>query len=382
MEYPDEMIVLQSVEEKSIRDTILKTVSYVKLNGRSFEEKLRDDPRFSFVHPSDENYALYQYMLKQNLSIIENDGLKVKTGNDVNEAKTKLPQEPYAFSFMNYDRNISRLDLEIIRTTARFCVANENINYLEKMKSQFIEDPQFGFLNPDHILNGIFIQFMNQYKQVKSNVLGLPVFDFKKEDYKNVILRRSFQRAEFNEYSKELLSEKDKALHLQKIQFAAFDWTRFKLLDKVALPTSSDSDIPEPLDFSQLSLKKIDKGDEPELFKQINYQNEENDKETDTKVRKRKIKAAGETRLKKRNVTNGPNASGTRNAGEKLIKCPISHKMIPEGKFDRHLQILLGDPHYKIEREKYEAKHKLTNLTSTEVYENIKRIAKNPNSQA
>ena len=79
-----------------------------------------------------------------------------------------------------------------------------------------------------------------------------------------------------------------------------------------------------------------------------------------------KIRAAGETRTK-RDIAQTEN-------GDKRIKCPITGKLIPESQFDTHLKVLLSDPMYKEERKKYEDKHKLTNLSSTEVYENIKKL--------
>lgn len=328
-------------DEESLRETINKTATYVRENGPSFVEKLKNDDRFSFTDPENVYYQYFQYILNNSAD------------------KTSVPKEPYPFSFISYDKNLSPRDLEIIKAAAAFCVANEDLNYLEKMKEQFSSNAQFGFLNPDHSLNETFIQFMNQYKQVKQNTSDPPEFDYLNEDYKSVFLRRSFQRAEYKEYAKELEHEKKKATRLQKIQFSAYDWTNFKIVRTLELSDTEN----EPLNFTELSLKKINKTSELPLFKD----NEPLLNVETSKTRKRKVKAAGETRIKKRK------------AGEtkKEIQCPITNKMVPEDKFDRHLQILLGDPHYKTEREKYKAKHKLTNLSSDQVFENIKNIARN-----
>lgn len=338
MNVPEEIPI---PEDKSLKENIIKTASYVRQHGHPFIEKLKNDDRFSFTNPEDIYYQYFQYILNNSTD------------------KFVAPKEPYQFSFTNYDRNLPPRDLEIIKTAAAFCVANEDLNYLEKMREQFVRNPQFGFLNPDHPLNETFIQFINQYKQVKQNTSTPPAFDYSNKDYKSLVLRRCFQRAEYEEYAKELEDEKKQASWLQKIQFSAYDWTSFKVVHTIELSNTDN----EPLNFDELSLRRINKTSEIPLFN-----GEESSTNTEaTKNKKRKVKAAGETRMKKRKA--GDN--------NKEIQCPITHNMIPEDKFDKHLQILLGDPHYKTEREKYKEKHKLTNLSSNEVFENIKNIARN-----
>lgn len=344
MDVPDG---IQTPEDKTLRETISKVATYIRVNGPSFEEELKKDDRFDFINPDNPYFDYFQYVV-----------------NHITEKNLEAQNEPYRFSFSSYDKSLSPRDLEIIKTAAEFCVVNEDLHYLDKMRQKFGSNPRFGFLNADHSLNKTFIQFVNQYKQLKTNTPIPPAFDYVKEDYKSTILRRSFERAEYREYTNELENEKEQVSRFQKIQFAALDWTNFKVVRRMEL---SDTDN-EPLEFEELSRKKIDTSPEISLFggKEASSSSEV------TKNRKRKVKAAGETRIK-RKKDNENNVA----VGIKEIQCPITHKMIPEDKFDRHLQILLGDPHYKMEREKYKAKHRLTNLSSDEVFENIKKIAKN-----
>ncbi|QLQ78800.1 hypothetical protein HG537_0B01480 [Torulaspora globosa] len=346
-----------------LREVIEKTAKYVVENGTNFEDKLKDEPKFSFVIPGDENYELYQQILSRERS---SRSLEVGTFEQSNGRGN--PEEPYVFSFSNYDENITQRDLEIIKLAAAYCVANENNNYLEKMRDEFRDDELLGFLKPDHALNYTFVQFVNQYKQVKENSLGLPFFEWRKNDYKYEILQRSFQRAEFNVYNEESRAKQDKFRSLQKIQFAAFDWTRFKVVNKVTVPTSDAGDLPAPLDFDKLALKRLEKSEVLNIFDKF----EADEAKKGSKSKKRKLRAAGATRLKVGKTTTDTEVK----ADFRYIKCPITNKLIPEDKFDKHLQVLLADPHYKIEREKFEAKHKLSNLSSTEVYENIKKVAK------
>lgn len=360
----DRSIPIESVrDEESVRETIRKTARYVVENGSSLEEKLTHDPRFSFVIPGNDNFSLYQEILRE-----ESDSRVSEVESSEQVGRNQLPKEPYLLSFSNYDENITQRDLEIIKLAAVYSVANENTNFLDKMRDKFGDDQLFGFLDPDHTLYNTFIQFVNQYKQVKNNVLGSPFLELKNGDYKFEILQRSFQRAEFNVYSKESRAKKDKVLHLQKIQFSAFDWTNFKVVDTVELSTSDSGELPDPLDFNQLALKSLEKPGMVSIFDRL----EEQETKKGPKSKKRKLKAAGSTRLKMRQTASDASTKGD----VRYIKCPITQKMIAEDKFDKHLQVLLVDPHYKVEREKFEAKHKLSNLSSTDVYENIKRVAK------
>ncbi|SJM87580.1 uncharacterized protein ZBIST_3769 [Zygosaccharomyces bailii] len=340
MDAPHNLNLPIGKENESLKEAITKTASYVKEHGTIIEEKLKNDDNFSFINPEHEYYEYYQYI------------------KDHVTPQPSVPKEPYSFSFMSYDKNISLKDLEIIKTTAAFCVANEKTNYLDELKKEFDEDSQLSFLKAEHPLNSIFVQFINQYKQIKNNALGPPLFNYENSDYKSTILRRSFQRAEYYEYSKEAENQKKQLTFLRKVQFAAFDWTNFNLVGKAYL---KDTDK-VPLDFAELSLKKIDKTSRLDFFDEKDSNNN-----NERKGKKRKLRAAGETRLKKKKIE----------TEVREIECPITHKMIPEDRFDRHLQILLGDPDYSAEREKFKAQHKISNLSSDGVFENIKRLAKN-----
>lgn len=60
------------------------------------------------------------------------------------------------------------------------------------------------------------------------------------------------------------------------------------------------------------------------------------------------------------------------------IKCPITGKFIPELQFDNHLKVLLRDPRYKEQQDNFVRKNFTysSNLTTDEVYDNIKRLAR------
>lgn len=385
-------------QDESVLETVLKTTGYVLRNGAAFEERLRanEDAKFAFVKPGNEYHDYYQYLLRSagyasELAPSRSDSEKHTTDEHIADERTSdrqrspnnsLPREPYPFVFSSYNKGVSPRDLAVIKTTAAFCAANKDADCVVALKHRYAEDKQFGFLNPEHSLNQTFISFVNQYTQILSGELG-PLTELG-EDYKKTILQRSFQRAEYQEFSLELKASRKRLLEAHKIKFAAVDWENFTVVGTFALDDTQDGDVlPAPVSFAELSCRALDAG-ELELFAgneaALQGTGAEETPEAGPKPSKNKkkksikIKAAGETRLKR------SNAQAEANPRPKQIECPITHRMVPEEKFDRHLQILLSDPNYKEEREKYEAKHKLTNLTTDEVYQNIKRIARDQNA--
>lgn len=98
--------------------------------------------------------------------------------------------------------------------------------------------------------------------------------------------------------------EHDKLVELCKIQFAAIPWDKFTQVAKFSIP--EDTEIFEgSLDLEQMRLRRVQTG--IKLFDSIKPTNEEEkivsdqgkQKGGDSKGKKRKIRAVGETRLKK-----------------------------------------------------------------------------------
>lgn len=175
---------------------------------------------------------------------------------------------------------------------------------------------------------------------------------------------------------KELNAQTKKLQHILKVRFAAVEWTDFNVVYKW---TSPDPKVEQPenavkaaLSFDKLRFKKLSDRELPtfegvltldEMQKSIEVAEATQSK----KSKKRKIKAAGETRA---NVQKKQKTQVTD------IECPITGKMIPAQDFDDHLKKLLADPNFKTQRDAYKKKHRLTNLTNAEVTANLKRLVK------
>lgn len=362
-----------------LKNTIEKTASFVARNGTEFEEKL-DKAKFPFIDEQDAHYPYYKRSLKS---------FKATEQDEISERRPinlPTPSIPYPFVFSTFDRHIPRRDLEIIKVTALFCVVNEETRYLETLKEQCSKNELLAFLDPDHALNATFTHFINQYKQVARKDFGKLVE--LNEDRKLAVLERSFQRAEFEEYSHKMEAEQKRSHEHFKLKFSAYDWENFELLGTIDFRNLDEENYSEPLDFDVIRQKSLQKNQGTKTFEGIlalsslpqKGTNETDNGEATVKAKKKnkmKIRAAGETRLKK-------NKSQTQRteSEERLIECPITHRMVPEASFDRHIQVLLSDPNYSRERQEYEAKNNITNLTLESVHQNIKRLSKAPPTQA
>lgn len=288
------------------------------------------------------------------------------------------PSNPYPFVFSTFDRNVPKRDLEIIKTTALYCVVNEQYNYMETLREKCGDNPTLTFLDPNHPLNDTFTTFINQYKQVALKDFG-KLIDLGKY-HKFTVLKRSFQRAEYEEYSQKLQVEQKKNHDRFKLKFSAYDWENFELIGSIDFTDDENSEFAPPLSFEDLHLRSLQKAQIKTFAGKVALsslpQNQPNVNERDgeqSKLKRKskiKIRAAGETRLKQRNQPR--DTSGA----TKLVECPITHRMIPEDNFDRHIQVLLSDPNYSREREEYESKNNITNLTLESVHQNIKRLSK------
>lgn len=338
-------------EDESTKLDILNTVEYVHRNGTAFEAKLNLD-KTKFVLRGNKYYDYYSFILERKRSSQNAES------NNGKETENR-PLEPYPFVFSTYRNDVGKKDLDLIKATAHFCAINSGVDYLEKLRAKYSSDSRFAFLRHDHSLNPVLTEFINQYEQISAGEYG-PLADIK-GPIKKILLFRAFQRAQSQEFQDELKYEMRETSKRLRIRFSAYQWNKFELVERITFSEEDEKEgLPSSVDFEHLKRTK--------LTQDISIFKERKEDKTTTK-RKRKnmvIKKAGETRLQHEKYQN--------NFNEQNIKCPITGKLIPESQFDEHLRTLLSDPQYKEEKEKYESKHRLTNLTTTEVYENIKKL--------
>ena len=145
----------------------------------------------------------------------------------------------YKRQFSNYEKTVAPSDLEVIKNTALLYVSKEysTIKHLQKDLDRLFKGDDgvlFQFLETEHPLHTLFTQFIKQYRDVKKalpltkNVIKNPGKDSQIE-----LLQMCFDRAEYYEYSSEQKSEVEKLKHLEKVQFASFEWNKFEIIKVV-----------------------------------------------------------------------------------------------------------------------------------------------------
>ncbi|AJR73269.1 Prp21p [Saccharomyces cerevisiae YJM1400] len=274
-------------EDTQLKEDIKTTVNYIKQHGVEFENKLLEDERFSFIKKDD---PLHEYYTK-----LMNEPTVTVSGEDNDRKSEREIARPPDFLFSQYDTGISRRDMEVIKLTARYYAKDKSI--VEQMISKDGE-ARLNFMNSSHPLHKTFTDFVAQYKRVYS-FIGQEI-----KKSKRTILDNCFERAQYWEFEKDKDREHDKLVELCKIQFAAIPWDKFTQVAKFSIP--EDTEIFEgSLDLEQMRLRRVQTG--IKLFDSIKPTNEEEkivsdqgkQKGGDSKGKKRKIRAVGETRLKK-----------------------------------------------------------------------------------
>ena len=360
---------LMSMDEAT-RDNILKTAEYVKQYGGAFEEKLLNssDEKFAFLRPEHEYHAFYKSLFRvgdDGAGSVDNNkhddeqntNESERSKNKKNKKKNKttgekgreknggpyIPARPKQLIFSSYDSNdVSNQALQIIQRTAEFCARStfrtDNNNngsnsdgIIDLLRAKSKGDDTFDFLNPEHRLNSLFTNFLNQYKRILPHVNN---GNQRPPPPQTKFLETCFRRAQYNEYTKYLSSRNTEIKRLYAIRFAAINWANIhgdnekdskgnsggrrvipmNLWDK----HSKDSKKPtstalymKPLDFKQLSKKNIStsliKRSIEKYFSEGSLKMEHDEGVTprdNKKEKKRKgkfiVKEAGESRLKRK----------------------------------------------------------------------------------
>lgn len=274
-------------EDTQLKEDIKTTIGYIKQHGVDFESKLLEDERFSFIK---KDHPLHEYYTK-----LLNEAMTTDSSEDNAGKRERDIARPQDFLFSQYDTGISRRDMELIKLTARYYARDESI--LEHITSKDSK-ARLNFIDSSHPLHKTFIDFVAQYKRIDS-FTGQEINKSKRD-----IIDDCFGRASYWEFAKDKDREHDKLVELCKIQFAAIPWDKFTQVAKFSIPENTEI-LQDSLDLEQMRLRRVQVG--MKLFDSIRPTNEEENaasdqvkpKGGDTRGKKRKIRAVGETRLKK-----------------------------------------------------------------------------------
>lgn len=376
----------------AVKEAIEKTVQYVKKNGVSFEAKLIEndkDGKFSFLQASNPYHSYYKQKLEHKPEVPQDGNVQIKESE---------PEKPRELLFLTDLPPVSNIDNEIIKSCALYiaCNSDKHIEALRRHMERKGKRNQFAFLNRNHTLHLLFQSYVKQYTVIIETAKkeGEKALEMDKLLHSNShdFFERAYSRAAYEKKHRIETRARQEETKQKQLRFASIDWQDFSLVAKVgfstidevselALPISREEIMYRSLNSrsKELELRYEEKKEEKESKetqenKEEQDESKENQKESkedeeekpkEHKIPKgMKIRAAGESRLKKKK------------AAERTIQCPITGKQIAELQFDTHLRVLLRDPSYKEQQENFVKKNFTysSNLTTDQVYENIKRL--------
>ncbi|CAH2351016.1 putative pre-mRNA-splicing factor Sap114p [[Candida] railenensis] len=410
---------MSEVPEASVKETIDKTVGYVVKNGSSFEERLKSNAgeKFSFLVESDPNHQYYQRMLKEargggeeingngngngGIRSAAEPGLGPGSGSSSSPSGESEPEQvpkPAVFQFLTKLPPISALDLEIIKLSALFVAQNgsrygEGLIEHQRKKKQ---EAQFEFINPSHSLNPLYNEYIKQYRAL------IALNPDTLQEQSDNILQNAYQRAKYERLHRAKAKDEKRLQRERQVAYASVDWQDFAVVGRIQFDTVDEvRELAVPMNrdelvFRSLESKRSDSradgtvGPEPQEAPPApaaipeapdkgegQAQPQVADKRQ-TAPKGMKIRAAGESRLKTRPsaAASTSSTSSSTSGSEPTIKCPITGQQVPESQFDAHLKILLRDPRYKEQQDNFIKKNFTysSNLSTDEVYENIKRM--------
>lgn len=357
-EIPDDVII----PPPAIKEIILKTATYVHRNGKEFETKIRENEsnnnKFTFVNENDPYNKYYSFVLDNIETFIEVSGENGSADAEEQQEDEQI-EPPLELDFLVELPPITSKDLEIIKLTALF-VAKNGENYINQIKNKYKDQTaQFSFLNDSHSFHQLFLSFLKQYRKLINSK--------EDNDLDHDVLEESYKRAKFNEINKINTVKSKEIEEAKKLKYASIDWQDFIVVETINITDiDSHTEFPLPLTIADLQYRSLEQKSQDISIPSVTPIADI--KETSAKPMK--IRSYGETRLKR----------GQQSQGEKLVECPITGKLIPESNFERHMQILLRDPKYKQEKMNYESKIKNSNLSTSEVVNNIKNLFKPKNN--
>lgn len=395
-----------------VKQTIDKTVGYVIKNGKSFEERLlknNKNDKFTFIKPDNEYFLYYKWKLDTSK---KNQGLTETSTEDQHQEEDIIIAKPPDLPFLIDLPIISQHDLDVIKITALYIAQNgeSKIPKLLQHETKLNNRAQFEFLNESHSLHDLFQKYIQQYKiviELYQNSHGENVDQdqeylqlrqlIKKPRGEYDFLTQAYNRAQYIKQNKVIAKREQEESKARQLHYALIDWQDFSIVAKVdfnaidavkelSIPLKRDDLIKRSLDArsKDIELPKVAVAattTSPVQVEVIDTKNQgltqdQTDNNTSTPsappIKGMKIKAAGTSRLKKSLEAN------TSTTTTNTIKCPITGKLIPENEFDTHIKTLLRDPRYKKEQENYIRKNfsYASNITTDQVYENIKRFVK------
>ena len=402
-------------------------------------EKERNNPKFSFLTADDAYAPFYQWRLveiKEGRGSAVAAGRPGEAAAVPEAEEPKGPEEPPSFHFSARMPIINAQDLEVVKLTALY-VAKRGKSFMTALSQREARNFQFDFLRPQHSLYQFFTRLVDQYT-VLLRADGLDEATAEKsrleELQRNVsnkyhVLERAQKRAEWVKYQEQQKQKKEEQDEQEKINYAQIDWHDFVVVETVLFTEADDTaDLPPPTSLNDLQSASLEQKAmmslnplrieeamptdlaEPTYYNAYPVQPEPTlgpvfpeqpaqpvpvpaaaaaaaaEEDQSIMMEQAQQAAAAAVPTAPRNAPSQqpmrirsdyvPRAQARRlnNAGPTAL-CPNCHQQIPVAELDQHMRIELLDPRWKEQRAKAESRSATTNLSTSDVYNNLKRLA-------
>lgn len=430
--------------------------SSLQLPSDRVRDKEQNNPKFSFLNPSDAYAPFYQWRLTE---IREGRGTAVSAGRPgeptaAPEPETpKGPEQPPEFHFSARMPIINAQDLEVIKLTALY-VAKRGKSFMTALSQRETRNYQFDFLRPQHSLYQFFTRLVDQYIiLLRPEGLGKATTENNRVQElehnlrnKYHVLDRARERAEWVKYQEQQKMKKEEEEEQERIAYAQIDWHDFVVVETVLFTEADDhSELPPPTSLNDLQSASLEQkamislnplrleeamptGEEtPNYYNAYPTQPELTPtpqppvqpsispsfpptpaqppsqpaipnraaQEEEQRIRERaeaRQQAAAAQAAAKASPSPGPGqqqqpmrirsdyvprAQQARrlNTSGATALCPNCHQQIPVAELEQHMRIELLDPRWKEQRAKVESRTATTNLSTTDVANNLKRLA-------
>ncbi|EKX74210.1 conserved hypothetical protein [Theileria equi strain WA] len=384
-----------------------------KIRLEQYDGSGASSSKFSFLEPGNAYYTYYRLKLSelQGNKVVDlvpsipqailDKRKKLELKNKQKEqllalsdfgSSSEALERPESDVFTFEQPYITSLDMDIIKHTALF-VARNGQKFLVELTKRERSNPQFDFLNPSHHLFGYFSNLTDAY--TKCLLPPGPQIERLKTIAKDRIkyLRICQRRADWDAQEAAKIEAEARRKEEERAEMQSIDWYSFFIAETINFSdvsfTLSSSiqivqfkdDLPVPIDFSQpealakltfksLFTPKTTKEDAPpppivtvddvdvaECTIPFDDDLRKSDVSNFSDVPPAKRSNREETRI----VQDGDETIKVKksyvrtkkSSGSQMQKCPITGQMVPASEMSEHLRILLLDPKWKQQKDKF-----------------------------
>ncbi|KAF2140549.1 uncharacterized protein K452DRAFT_299295 [Aplosporella prunicola CBS 121167] len=399
-------------------------------------EKETSNPKFSFLKQGDAYNPYYAWRVSE---IKQGRGTAVSAGRvgEVSQTpKPTGPPEPPQFHFSARMPNISAQDLEVVKLTALFTAKNGR-SFQTQLAQREASNYQFDFLRPQHSLYQFYSRLVEQYKELLEGMMvedGKPEKERVAQLQENStnrfhMLDKARDRAEWVKYQEQQKQKKEEADEKDRMAYAEIDWHDFVVVETVLFTEADDqTELPPPPSLSDLQSASLEQKAAMSLAphnmrieeamptddETANYYNQtappvqmppqqlpyspqppmtpafapppapaqETDEErfirerAEQRDRAQQAQAAAKSAPGQMKIRSDyvPRAQAKRQ-NVQMALCPNCKQQIPFDELQQHMRIELLDPRWKEQKAKADSRYATTNLSTSDVANNLKRLA-------